>query len=146
MISYFKIDFHQQIYEDFEAAFFAALQYRFNGMKVNVDIKIYHYSITENFEKKLLTTIPYLTYKIILKINCFMQYHPFKDAEFCQENCIWVTASGKSYDVENMNKIHVINALKALQASANGEIIPLGWCGNRNAWIDIFKNVLKTKK
>jgi hypothetical protein len=75
-----------------------------------------------------------------------MKYNPFKDAEYCEKNSIWITSAGTSINVENMNEIHVVNTLKALHNSPNGEIIPLGWCGNRNAWIDIFKNVLKTKK
>lgn len=141
MISYFKINFDQQIYEDFEAAFFQAIRLKFIR-----EVKIYHYYLNKNFEKKLLTTIPHCTYKNILKINYFMREHPFKDAEYCEKNSIWITAAGTSINVENMNKIHVINTLKALNNSPNGEIIPLGWCGDRNAWIDIFENVLKAKK
>lgn len=141
MISYFKTNINQQIYENFESVFYEAIRWKYIR-----EVKIFHYKLNENFEKKLLTTIPHCTYKNILKINCFMSQHPYKDAEHCEKNCIWITAAGKSINIEDMNVIHIKNTLKALQASANGEIIPLGWCGNRNAWIDIFKNVLKTKK
>lgn len=140
--SYYPITINNQDCEkhsEFYYSFFHSKRHKYYG-----EVKIYIVEAYPPFEKKLLCTIPHCTYKNILKINYFMNLHPIKDAEHCEKNCIWIKADGNSINVEDMTTPHIINTLKALH-DPNNNIIPLGWCGNKFAWIEIFKNVLKER-